>query len=150
MLAALRAERADDRAAAELRAVVEPAIAAAGRRARGAASSWRGSPSYNAGDARRRRRRPPLHAGGHPLPPQLAVADASPLLADAVERARLALSQALEALPESPAWHDRSVEQHARLLAALAPRRTRAPAAMARHVEDTARALDLMLTTLGS
>ena len=81
----------------------------------------------------------------------LAVAAASPMLADAVERARLALSQALEALPESAAWHDRSVEEHARLLAAMEARdATRAAAAMARHVEDTNRALALMLKAIAA
>ena len=81
---------------------------------------------------------------------EIAAAAGSRLLADAVEQSRLTLSRALEALPDSAAWHERSVNQHERLLAAL--RRgdaAKARAAMARHVDDTNRALGLMLRTLG-
>jgi DNA-binding FadR family transcriptional regulator len=71
------------------------------------------------------------------------------MLFDAVERGRLALSRALEALPDSPAWHQRSVEQHARVLAALRDHDpAHARAAMERHVGDTNRALALMLRAL--
>ena len=82
---------------------------------------------------------------------ELARASGNPLLAEAVERSRLAMARALEVLPDSPAWHERTVTQHAALLDALGDRDvTGARRAMARHVQDTARALDLMLTTLRS
>jgi DNA-binding GntR family transcriptional regulator len=81
---------------------------------------------------------------------ELAEAAASPMLLDAVERGRLAHARALEALPDSPAWHARSVEQHERVLAALREHDAgRARTAMERHVNDTNRALTLMLRTLG-
>jgi len=81
----------------------------------------------------------------------LARASGNPLLVEAVERSRLAMARALEVLPDSPAWHDRTVTQHAALLDALrAHDAAAARRAMARHVRDTGRALNLMLTTLGS
>jgi DNA-binding GntR family transcriptional regulator len=52
-------------------------------------------------------------------------------------------------LPDSPAWHERSIAQHAELIAAL--RAGDGPAARraaARHLEDTERALRLMLKTV--
>ena len=59
------------------------------------------------------------------------------------------MARALEVLPDSPAWHERTVTQHAALLEALrAGDGAGARRAMARHLEDTGRALDLMLTTL--
>ena len=81
----------------------------------------------------------------------MAVASAAgnPMLSDVMERVRLALSRALEVLPDSPAWHERSVAQHADLIAAL--RVGDGPAARraaARHLEDTERALRLMLKTV--
>ena len=81
----------------------------------------------------------------------LAGACGNAFLIEAVEQSRLALARALELLPDSPAWHERSVVQHAEILAALAA----ADGAVARratagHVDDTQRALRLMLATLGS
>jgi GntR family transcriptional regulator, transcriptional repressor for pyruvate dehydrogenase complex len=82
---------------------------------------------------------------------ELARASGNPLLADGVERSRLAMARALEVLPDSPAWHERTVTQHAALLDALrAGDATAARRAMEAHVHDTERALNLMLTTLGS
>ncbi len=81
----------------------------------------------------------------------MAVAGAAgnPLLEDLMERIRLALARALEVLPDSPAWHERSVAQHAELIAALrAGDGPSARRAAARHLEDTERALRLMLTAL--
>jgi GntR family transcriptional repressor for pyruvate dehydrogenase complex len=149
VIAALRAERGAIEAAAELRAVVEPEIA----RLAAERSSPELRESLHALNAEMRnaegddhrfmRADTQFHLG-------LAEAAASPMLADAVERARLALSRALEALPESAAWHDRSVEQHARLLQALdAADGERARSAMAGHVDDTNRALALMLKAIG-
>ena len=85
------------------------------------------------------------------LHPSRRRASGNPLLVEAVERSRLAMARALEVLPDSPAWHERTVTQHAAPLDALGERdATGARRAMARHVQDTARALDLMLTTLGA
>lgn len=81
----------------------------------------------------------------------LAVAEAggNPMLADVVERSRIALARALEVLPDSPAWHERSVLQHAKLTAALrAGDRPAARRAMSSHVEHTDRALRLLLTAV--
>jgi DNA-binding FadR family transcriptional regulator len=149
VVAALRAERETIAAAAELRGVVEPAVArlAAERTdpARlGTLEELNAEMRSAEGDDHRFMRADTrFHL-------ELADAAASPMLADAVERARLALARALEALPESAAWHERSVEQHARLLAALGERdAARAAAAMERHVDDTNRALTLMLRALG-
>jgi GntR family transcriptional regulator, transcriptional repressor for pyruvate dehydrogenase complex len=148
VIAALRAERATIEAAAELRAVIEPAIARMAAE-RAAPEQLEELAELNAemrraeGDDHRFMR---ADTRFHLV---LAEAAASPMLADAVERSRLALAQALEALPESAAWHDRSVEQHARVLTALEARdAARAGAAMARHVEDTHRALALMLKAI--
>jgi GntR family transcriptional regulator, transcriptional repressor for pyruvate dehydrogenase complex len=148
VVAALRAERATIAAAAELRAVVEPAVARLAAERADAASLHRLEDlneqmrSARGDDHRFMRADTEFHL-------ELAEAAGSPMLADAVERGRLALSRALEALPESPAWHERSVDQHARLLAALGEHDpARAAAAMERHVGDTNRALALMLRTL--
>ncbi len=83
----------------------------------------------------------------------LAVATAcgNPLLQEVVERSRIMLARALEVLPDSPAWHERSVLQHAELIAALRAGDGRAARrAMGRHVEHTDRALRLLITTVGS
>ena len=144
----LRDTRASIVAAAEARAIAEPAVAelAAGRASAKAIEQlerlndeMRGA----RGDDHRFMR---ADSGFH-----LAVADAcdNPLLRDLVERTRLALTRPLEVLPDSPAWHERSLAQHAELIGALrAHDGAAARRAMARHVEDTDRALRLMLTTL--
>jgi DNA-binding FadR family transcriptional regulator len=149
VVGALRAQRDEIVAAAELRAVVEPAVAALAAE-RAVPGQLRALEELNVemrsaegDDHRFMRADTQFH---------LAIADASasPMLAAAVERGRLAHSQAFEALPDSPAWHERSVEQHERVLAGLRdhdPERARA--AMERHVNDTNRALALMLRTLG-
>jgi DNA-binding FadR family transcriptional regulator len=74
---------------------------------------------------------------------------AYPLLEELLERVRLTLARALEVLPDSPAWHERSIAQHAELIVALRAGDGRGAArAAARHLEDTGRALRLMLTAL--
>jgi DNA-binding FadR family transcriptional regulator len=79
----------------------------------------------------------------------VAAAAGNPLLADVMERIRLALARVLEVLPDSPAWHERSVVQHAELIAALGAGDGRAARrAAARHLEDTERAVRLMLKTV--
>jgi GntR family transcriptional regulator, transcriptional repressor for pyruvate dehydrogenase complex len=145
---ALRAERAEIVAAAELRAVVEPAVAAlaaeriADERLGALAELNAEMRSAEGDDHRFMRADTEFHL-------ELAEAAASPLLAQAVERGRLVHSRALEALPDSAAWHERSVEQHERLISALREHdAARARSAMERHVGDTNRALALMLRTL--
>ena len=149
VLAELRAGAAAIHDAAELRAIVEPAVAglaaeraddlALGRLAEHNAVMHAAADD----DYRFMRADTSFHL-------ELAQASGNPLLAEAVERSRLAMARALEVLPDSPAWHERTVTQHAALLDAL---RARDPAgarrAMGRHVRDTSRALSLMLTTLG-
>jgi GntR family transcriptional repressor for pyruvate dehydrogenase complex len=149
VVGALRAEREEVAAAAELRAVVEPAVAALAAE-RAAPEQVRALEALNAemrnaegDDHRFMRADTQFHLA-------LADAAASPMLLEAVERSRLAHARALEALPDSAAWHERSVEQHERLLAGLREHdAARARAAMERHVNDTNRALTLMLRTLG-
>ena len=150
VLAELRAGAAAIHDAAELRAVVEPAAAGlAAERADDDALARLAD--HNAemhaaadDDYRFMRADTSFHL-------ELARATGNPLLAEAVERSRLAMARALEVLPDSPAWHDRSVTQHAELLEALRARDAAgARRAMERHVRDTGRALKLMLTTLGS
>jgi GntR family transcriptional regulator, transcriptional repressor for pyruvate dehydrogenase complex len=81
----------------------------------------------------------------------MAGAAGNPLLSDVAERIRLVLARALEVLPDSPAWHERSVAQHAELIAALrAGDAGAARRAAARHLEDTERALRLLLKTVGA
>lgn len=144
----LRDTRGEILAAAEARAMVEPAVAAlAGERMTGDAlerlealnSEMRAS---GADDHRFMGADTAFHMA-------LAAAAGNPLLADVMERIRLALTRALEVLPDSPAWHERSIAQHAELIAAL--RAGDGPAARraaARHLKDTERALRLMLKTV--
>jgi GntR family transcriptional repressor for pyruvate dehydrogenase complex len=145
---ALRSERAEIEAAAELRAVVEPAVAGlAAERADAARLRSLAVLTDEMGQAEGDDHR--FMAADTRFHLEVAEAAASPMLFDAVERGRLALSRALEALPDSPAWHQRSVEQHARVLAALRDHDpAHARAAMERHVGDTNRALALMLRAL--
>ena len=149
VLAELRGTAAAIRHAAELRAIVEPAVAALAAERAGEPALERLA-GHNAAmhaavddDYRFMRADTAFHLA-------LATASGNPLLADAVERSRLAMARALEVLPDSPAWHERTVTQHAALLDALrAGDGTRARRAMARHVRDTGHALNLMLTALG-
>jgi GntR family transcriptional repressor for pyruvate dehydrogenase complex len=144
----LRAERDEIVAAAELRAVVEPAVAALAAE-RAAPEQLSALDALNAemrgaggDDHRFMRADTQFHLS-------LAEAAASAMLLEAVERGRLAHARALEVLPDSPAWHARSVEQHERVLAGLRDHDAgRARTAMERHVSDTNRALTLMLRTL--
>ena len=150
VLKELRATAAEIQQAAEMRSIVEPEVAALAAE-RASEEALERLAGHNAAmhaatddDYRFMRADTSFHL-------DVARASANPLLADAVEHSRLAMARALEVLPDSPAWHERTVSQHAVLLAALGERDARAARrAMARHVQDTARALDLMLTTLGS
>jgi GntR family transcriptional repressor for pyruvate dehydrogenase complex len=144
----LRDTRPEILAAAEARAIVEPAVAelAAGRLGKAALQrleSLNGEMRASGDDDHR------FMGADTAFHMAVAAAAGNPLLEDLMERIRLALARALEVLPDSPAWHERSVAQHAELIAALrvgdgaAARR-----AAARHLEDTERALRLMLTAL--
>ncbi len=150
VLAELRATAAAVHDAAELRAIVEPAVAALAAERAGDVALDRLA-GHNAA----------MHAAADDdygfmradttFHLELARASGNPLLAEAVERSRLSMARALEVLPDSPAWHERTVTQHAALLDALRARDAAAARrAMERHVRDTARALNLMLTTLGA
>jgi DNA-binding FadR family transcriptional regulator len=150
VLAELRVTAAAVHDAAELRAIVEPAVAAlAAERAGEAALASLAEHNVAMDEAaeddyRFMRADTSFHLA-------LASASGNPLLAEAVERSRLAMARALEVLPDSPAWHERTVTQHQALLDALVARDARAARrAMERHVRDTGRALNLMLTTLGA
>ena len=68
---------------------------------------------------------------------------------EAVEQVRLALSEALVALPESGLWHDRTAREHAAIVEALARRDGgAAAAAMLRHVESTAKSIRALVNAL--
>lgn len=150
VLAELRAGAAGIQHAAELRAVVEPAVAglAAERADQSALAQLadHNASMHAAADDDYR-----FMSADTSFHLELARASGNPLLADAVECSRLAMARALEVLPDSPAWHERTVTQHAALLDALRERDAGAARrSMQRHVRDTERALNLMLTTLGS
>jgi DNA-binding FadR family transcriptional regulator len=150
VLAELRATARAIRDAAELRTIVEPAVAALAAE-RADAEALERLAGHNAAmhaaaadDYRFMSADTSFHL-------ELARASGNPLLAEAVERSRLAMARALEVLPDSPAWHERTVIQHEALLDAVrAGDAAGAHRAMARHVADTGRALNLMLTTLRS
>lgn len=83
----------------------------------------------------------------------LAVARASHnrFFTEAMERVRLALNDALVALPESPLWHERSHREHAAIVAALrAGAADRARAAMRTHVANTESSVRTLLAALAS
>ncbi|HSC90268.1 MAG TPA: FCD domain-containing protein [Gaiellaceae bacterium] len=70
-------------------------------------------------------------------------------LAESVERVRLVLNDALEALPDSPAWHAWSNEEHGRIRDAIAARDAeRARDAMAAHVLHADDAIRTLLASL--
>ena len=69
--------------------------------------------------------------------------------ADAVERVRLTLNDAILLLPESPLWQQRSLREHQRICAALEAGGSRAARkAMQTHVGHTARSLRVLLKAL--
>jgi DNA-binding FadR family transcriptional regulator len=150
VLAELRANAGAIGHAAELRAIVEPAVAAlaatrADEAALAALAEHNATMHAAAADDYR------FMSADTSFHLELAHASGNPMLADSVDRSRLAMARALEVLPDSPAWHERTVTQHAALLDALqAHDPAAARRAMQRHVRDTERALNLMLTTLGS
>ncbi len=79
----------------------------------------------------------------------IARATGNPHLISSLEEIQARIAPALEALPESGAWHGRSVEEHAEVVAAIEAGDDRAArAAMASHIETTARATLLLLDGL--
>jgi len=69
--------------------------------------------------------------------------------ADAVERVRLSLNDAILLLPESPLWQRRSLREHQRICAALEAGDSQAARkAVLAHVGHTARSLQALLTAL--
>ena len=81
----------------------------------------------------------------------LAVATAAHnrFFAEAVERVRLSLHDAIMLLPESPLWQQRSLREHQRILAALeAGNPQAARQAVLTHVSHTARSLRALLKAL--
>ncbi len=79
----------------------------------------------------------------------LAAATGNRFFADAIERTRLVLNDALVALPDSPVWHAWSNRDHLAILRALeAADGPRARAAMFRHVRHTAASVRALLATV--
>jgi GntR family transcriptional regulator, transcriptional repressor for pyruvate dehydrogenase complex len=144
----LRDTRDEILAAAEARATVEPAVAelAAGRMSAGALDRLEALNAEMRASGADDHRFMGADTAFHMA---VAAAAGNPMLSDVMERIRLALARALEVLPDSPAWHERSVAQHADLIAALGTGDgPAARLAAARHLEDTERALRLMLKTV--
>lgn len=148
VLAELAATSDAIEAAAEARMVIEPAVAAlaAERADRGQLARLEALNaemlSAEGDDHAFMRADTSFHLG-------LAQSSGNPYFLDAVERTRLALTRALEVLPDSPAWHARSVAQHERILASLRSRSSQAARrAMARHIEGTNGAVRLLMRTL--
>jgi GntR family transcriptional repressor for pyruvate dehydrogenase complex len=68
---------------------------------------------------------------------------------DAVEQMRLALNDAITALPESKAWRGRTVKEHAAILDAIAAGREHdAAEAIRRHVTATEKSINALLAAL--
>jgi DNA-binding FadR family transcriptional regulator len=81
----------------------------------------------------------------------LAVATAAHnrFFAEAVERVRLSLYEAIMLLPESPVWQQRSLREHQRIFAGVeAGDPQAARGAMLAHVSHTARSLRALLKAL--
>ncbi len=81
----------------------------------------------------------------------LVIAEASHnrFLYEAVERLRLELNEAFVMLPETSLWHQRSVAEHAAVLAAIeAQDDETARAAMLVHVDHTNKSVTALLSTL--
>ncbi len=81
----------------------------------------------------------------------LAVASAAHnrFFAEAVERVRLSLNDAILLLPESPLWQQRSLREHQRIFAALEAGDSQAARqAVLTHVSHTARSLRVLLKAL--
>jgi len=69
--------------------------------------------------------------------------------AEAVERVRLSLHDAIQLLPDSPLWQQRSLREHERILGALeAGNQQSARQAVLSHVDHTARSLRALLNAL--
>ncbi|MDX6438209.1 MAG: GntR family transcriptional regulator, transcriptional repressor for pyruvate dehydrogenase complex [Gaiellaceae bacterium] len=79
----------------------------------------------------------------------LAATTGNRFFADAIERTRLALNDALVALPDSPVWHAWSNRDHRAILHAVeAADGRRARTAMSRHVRHTDASVRALLATV--
>jgi GntR family transcriptional repressor for pyruvate dehydrogenase complex len=79
----------------------------------------------------------------------VARASRNRFFAEAVEPLRLVLRDAIQLLPESPLWQERSLREHARIFAALEAGDSQAARkAVLAHVEHTARSLRALLKAL--
>jgi GntR family transcriptional repressor for pyruvate dehydrogenase complex len=80
---------------------------------------------------------------------QVVYAAHNSFLADAIERARLAVNPAILMLPETELWQQKSLQEHMLILAAIkAGNGNRSRLAMHRHVASTARSVLALLETI--
>jgi DNA-binding FadR family transcriptional regulator len=80
---------------------------------------------------------------------ELARASANPLFVQSIERVLTELAPALQALPESGAWHHRSIVEHDKIIRHLIEGDSDAAReAMAIHIAGTARAIEVLLEGL--
>ncbi|MBW3592153.1 MAG: FCD domain-containing protein [Actinobacteria bacterium] len=147
VLAAIRRSRATVEAALAFRAGVEPAAAAAAAEARTKADLR----DLASAVARAQAATTDAEFMEHDTELHLALGRAThnPFFLDAIERVRLALNDALVALPDSALWRVRSNEEHDVLLAAIeAGDANSARAAMHAHVRTTDQSVRALLAAL--
>jgi DNA-binding FadR family transcriptional regulator len=82
---------------------------------------------------------------------ELARSTRNPLIVRSVEQVLRELAPALQALPESGAWHNRSIVEHQGIVRAIIERRSfDARALMMAHITHTERAIEVLLDGLVS
>jgi DNA-binding FadR family transcriptional regulator len=80
---------------------------------------------------------------------ELARAARNPLILRSIEQVLRELAPALQALPESGAWHNRSIVEHEQIVRAVKERRaSEARALMLTHITYTERAIEVLLDGL--
>jgi GntR family transcriptional repressor for pyruvate dehydrogenase complex len=80
---------------------------------------------------------------------EIARASGNPLIATSIEQILSELAPALQALPESGAWHNRSIVEHERIVTCVMDGDSDgARVAMATHVAGTERAIEVLLQGL--
>jgi GntR family transcriptional repressor for pyruvate dehydrogenase complex len=80
---------------------------------------------------------------------ELARTSGNPLFVESIERVLAALAPALQALPESGAWHNRSTVEHAAIVNHFLERDPAASRSlMAAHIAGTERAIEVLLSGL--
>jgi GntR family transcriptional regulator, transcriptional repressor for pyruvate dehydrogenase complex len=80
---------------------------------------------------------------------EIARASGNPLVCEAIEKVLVHLAPALQALPESGRWHNRSTIEHRAIVEPIIARDgDAAQVAMSTHIAATERAIEVLLTVL--